>query len=83
MSDVVRERNEDWRSWVSTDPAVMSGAPVVTGTRVPVALVLGSLAVGLTVDQVIEHYPTVSPEAIRGCLAYAAYLAADEVRLIA
>jgi len=74
---------DDWQRWVSTDPAVLSGVPVVAGTRVPVALVLGSLAAGLTVDEVQEHYPTVSAEAVRGCLAYAAYLAADEVRLIA
>ncbi len=54
----------DWTSWVSTHHAVMSGTPVVdsgtpvvAGTRVPVALVLGSLAAVLTVDQVIEHYP--------------------------
>ena len=77
------DQGNDWQQWVASDPAVLSGAPVVAGTRVPVALVLGSLAAGLTVDQVREHYPTVSVDAVRGCLAYAAYLAADEVRLIA
>jgi len=75
--------DEGWKRWVRTDPAVLSGVPVVVGTRVPVAIVLGSLAAGLTVDEVRAHYPTVSAEAVRGCLAYAAYLAADEVRLIA
>lgn len=83
MAEMAAATNEDWTRWIASDPAVMSGTPVVAGTRVPVALVLGSLAAGLTVEQVIEHYPTLSGEAIRGCLAYAAYLAADEVRLIA
>ncbi len=75
--------DDGWQRWVRTDPTIMSGVPVVSGTRVPVALVLGSLAAGLSVDQVMEHYPSVSVDAVLGCLAYAAYLAADEVRLIA
>ena len=41
---------------ISIDPAVQHGKPVIRGTRVPVARILGSLAGGMTNEQIIEEY---------------------------
>lgn len=41
---------------ISIDPAVQHGKPVIRGTRVPVARILGSLAGGMTQEQVVDEY---------------------------
>ncbi len=42
------------------------------GTRVPVAVVLGNLAQGLSPEAILRAYPTLTLEGIQACLAYAA-----------
>lgn len=64
---------------IVSDPAVMHGAPVIKGTRVPVAAVLGYLGAGETFDDILKHHPHLTVEDIRACLAYAAALADYEV----
>ena len=38
------------------DPAVRHGKPIIKGTRVPVEIVLGSLAGGMEIDEVMKEY---------------------------
>ncbi len=45
---------------VSTDPDVLGGTPVFVGTRVPVAVLFENLADGLTLDEILDAYPTIS-----------------------
>jgi uncharacterized protein (DUF433 family) len=47
---------------VSSDPEVMSGATVFSGTRVPVAALFDNLAAGLTLDEFLDNFPTVTRE---------------------
>jgi uncharacterized protein (DUF433 family) len=58
---------------VTVDPGIHHGAPVVTGTRVPIVIVIGSLAGGMTKEDVCQEYE-ISKEAVEGALAYAATL---------
>lgn len=58
---------------VSVDPNVHHGAPVITGTRVPVSIVIGSLAGGMSKEQVMKEYE-LTKEAVEAALAYAADL---------
>jgi uncharacterized protein (DUF433 family) len=60
---------------IVSDQAIMHGTPVVKGTRVPVAAVLGYLAGGETVDDVLGHHPHLVAEDVLACLAFAAALA--------
>jgi uncharacterized protein (DUF433 family) len=62
----------NWQERIVVDPEIHHGMPCIRGTRVPVSVVLGSLAQGLTPEQVLEEYPTLSEDDIRACLAYAA-----------
>jgi uncharacterized protein (DUF433 family) len=62
---------------VVADPAVAFGKPVIAGTRVPVAVVLGQLAAGVSVDEVCSEYE-LSGDQVRAALRYAAWLADQE-----
>ena len=62
----------DYRELVVSDPGVMMGKPVIAGTRITVELILGKLAAGETVEQVLEAHPRLNEEAVRAALAFAA-----------
>ena len=47
---------------ISIDREIMSGVPVFTGTRVPVSALLENLEVGVSLDEFLENFPTVSRE---------------------
>jgi uncharacterized protein (DUF433 family) len=42
---------------ITTDPEIMGGVPVFAGTRVPVSVVLGSVAAGVSLDRLQASYP--------------------------
>jgi uncharacterized protein (DUF433 family) len=47
-------------SAISIDREIMSGVPVFAGTRVPVSALLENLEVGVSLDEFLENFPTVS-----------------------
>jgi len=47
---------------ISTDPQIASGASVFKGTRVPVEALIDNLEAGLTLDEFLDNFPTVSRE---------------------
>jgi uncharacterized protein (DUF433 family) len=59
------------------DPEIRHGKPVIRGTRVPVELILGSLAGGMELDEVAREYG-VGKEDIQAAIEYAARLVAKE-----
>jgi uncharacterized protein (DUF433 family) len=59
------------------DPAIAHGKPVIKGTRVPVAIVLGSLAAGMSLDDVAREYD-LTPDDIRAALGFAGDLLNEE-----
>ena len=56
---------------LSADPEIMGGRTVFAGTRVPVELLFENLADGLTVDEIIDSYPTLRKEDVLSVLAEA------------
>jgi uncharacterized protein (DUF433 family) len=60
------------------NPKIMSGQPVVAGTRIPAATILNDLATGSTEQEILEDYPSLTLQDIRAVLAFAsAVLNAD------
>ena len=59
------------------DPAICHGKPVVRGTRVPVSIVVGSLAGGMGFEEVQREYD-LTTEDIRAALAFANELVNEE-----
>ncbi|MGE3510898.1 MAG: DUF433 domain-containing protein [Vicinamibacterales bacterium] len=66
---------------ITTDPEVCHGRPCVKGHRIWVSLVLDLLADGLTIEQLIAHYPGLVKDDVRACLAYASEMTRE--RLVA
>ncbi|MGH8932113.1 MAG: DUF433 domain-containing protein [Egibacteraceae bacterium] len=60
---------------ISVDPAVCGGKPCVRGHRIWVSLILGLLADGMSVEEILEDYPGLEQADIRACIAYGAVLA--------
>jgi uncharacterized protein (DUF433 family) len=61
-----------WQQRVVADLEVHHGEPCIRGTRIPVRMIVGSLADGLTVDQIVAEYPQITPADVFATLAYAA-----------
>ena len=68
----------DWHAYIDSDPDIVGGKPVVKGTRLAVEFLLGLFAAGWTLEQVLESYPSLSPEALRAVFAFAAESLQDE-----
>ena len=69
----------DWTSYITVDPLVCHGKACISGTRIMVSVVLDNLEQGLTSDQIIHSYPSLTREAILAAIAYAADLAHERV----
>ncbi|MEH2208391.1 MAG: DUF433 domain-containing protein [Nostoc sp.] len=57
---------------IVSDPKIMMGKPVISGTRITVELILEKLAAGETPEQILEAHPRLTDEGIKAALAFAA-----------
>jgi len=60
---------------VIVKPDVCGGEPCIQGTRINVAVILDSLAEGLSPKEIIEHFPPLTEQDVRAAIAHAAELA--------
>ena len=60
-----------WQDYITSDPEILFGKPIIKGTRVPVHLILEKLGKGETIAQLLSAYPRVTEEAIYACLIFA------------
>ena len=68
-----------WHEYISVDPNICHGQACIVGTRVMVTVILDNLAAGLSVEEIAESYPSVSADAVKAALHYAAELAKERV----
>ena len=68
-----------WQERIEIAPDLHHGDPCIKGTRVPVAMIVGSLADGMTPGEIREAYPQLSTEDIQAALAYAADVIGQDV----
>jgi uncharacterized protein (DUF433 family) len=64
-----------WPERIAVDQEILSGKPVIRGTRLSVELILDLLAAGCTEAEILENYPGLQREDILACLSYASLLA--------
>ena len=57
---------------ITLDPKVMVGKPVIKGTRLTVEYILGLLAHGATIAEILQEYEGLVEEDIQACLIFAA-----------
>lgn len=68
-----------WQDHITVDPMVCHGKACVRGTRIMVSVILDNLAAGVTVDEILRSYPSLTTESIQAAIAYAAELARERV----
>jgi uncharacterized protein (DUF433 family) len=63
----------NWRQRIVVDPATHHGEPCIKGTRVPVSVIVGSVANGDdTVEKIIDAWPQLTSDDIKAVLKFAA-----------
>ena len=66
-----RDPEFHWREHIHSNPRILSGKPVLRGTRISVELLLDLFSAGWTEDDVLESYPHLTREGVRAAFAYA------------
>ncbi len=63
--------NENLLEWITINRKVMAGKPVIQGTRLTVEYILGLLANGTTMEEILKEYPCLVKDYIYACLLFA------------
>ncbi len=63
-----------WQDRIVLDPEILTGKPVVKGTRLAVEFVVDLLAEGWSEEAIIHNYPGLTVSDIQACLSYASAL---------
>lgn len=69
----------NWREHIVVNPDICHGKACIKGTRIMVSVILDNLAAGLSAEQVLAQYPTLTAADIHAALAYAAALSHERV----
>ncbi len=64
---------------IAIDPNVCFGKPCIRGTRIWVSLIVDNLAEGVSEAELLQAYPQLQPEDIRGALAFAAEMTRERI----
>lgn len=57
---------------INCDPEVLSGKPVIKGTRISVAYIIQCLASGMTVEDILKGHPHLTKEGVMAAIEYVA-----------
>jgi uncharacterized protein (DUF433 family) len=68
-----------WQDYIVVDPTICHGQACVKGTRITVSVILDNLAAGLSLDEILSSYPSLSREGVQAAISYAAELARERV----
>lgn len=62
----------DYKNIITLEPDKRGGKPCIRGLRITVYDVLSYLAAGMTIDEIISDFPSLTHDDILACLSYAA-----------
>jgi uncharacterized protein (DUF433 family) len=68
----------DYRKHIVCSPDILLGKPIIRGTRISVELILKKMAEGISIEELIEAYPSLTRKDINAVLAYSADVIALE-----
>ncbi|MCP4701498.1 MAG: DUF433 domain-containing protein [Gammaproteobacteria bacterium] len=68
----------DWQNGIEIDPHILTGKPVIKGTRLAAEFILELLANGWSEKELMDNYPGLTTENIRVCLGYASAVLQSE-----
>jgi uncharacterized protein (DUF433 family) len=67
----------NWRERISIDPDIHHGKPCIKGTRVPVSVIIGTVADGESPERILKSWPQLTLEDVTAALWFASALAAE------
>jgi uncharacterized protein (DUF433 family) len=63
---------------ITVNPKIFGGKPIIRGRRLAVEHILGMLAAGDTINNILEGYPWIEDEDVQACLIYARRIVGNE-----
>jgi uncharacterized protein (DUF433 family) len=67
---------------ITFDPAIMGGRACIRGMRIPVAVIVGQIAHGASIEEVLSGYPDLEEDDVRQAMEYAAWVVSEEVHTV-
>lgn len=67
---------------ITFDASVMGGRACIRGMRIPVSVIVGRIAHGASLEEILEGYPDLEPEDVQQAIEYAAWLVQERVQPI-
>lgn len=67
---------------ITFDEHIMGGRACIRGMRIPVSVIMGQIAHGAGLDEILDGYPDLEREDIEEAMEYAAWLTREEVHLV-
>ena len=64
---------------ITFDPEIMGGRACIRGMRIPVSVIVGQIAHGANVEEILDGYPDLEPADVEQALQYAAWLTQDQI----
>ena len=61
------------------DPNIMTGKPIIKGTRIPVDLILKKLAQNISINEILKNFPRLTREDVQAAILYAEELVEEQV----
>jgi uncharacterized protein (DUF433 family) len=74
-----KSMNMNYQDYIARDPEICGRQSVVMGTRIPIRTVLASLAEGSAVEEILADFPTLTEQAVRAVIAFAAVSAEEDL----
>ena len=71
----------DWEKRITVEPLVCHGKACIKGTRIMVSVILDNLADGVSQEEILKSYPSLTSDDVKAAIAYAAELSRE--RLVA
>ena len=65
--------------FITSDKEIMSGKPIIAGTRISVDFILQLIASGGTIDEIVSKYPQLKKEAVVEAVQYAGKVVSNEI----
>ena len=69
----------DWSAHITVDANICHGNACIKGTRIMVSVVLDNLAAGLSTEDILHSYPSLTRESVLAAISYAADLARERI----
>ena len=66
---------------ITFDANIMGGKACIRGMRIPVSVIVGQIAHGADVEEILENYPDLERQDVQEAIEYAAWLTQEEIHL--